>query len=129
MKTEIKIGGKDVTLLSNALTPFVYTEIFHKDFMRVLMSFRTFDIKPANDYTDDELAFVLQRAGTFSEIAFIMAQQANGKTAAELVVLTRVDYLEWLTNFESNAFLEPDVILTILSAWQGQAEGGIASKN
>lgn len=129
MKNEIKIGDKRVVLIANALTPFAYTEVFKKDFLRVLMSFKTLEGKNPTEYTAEELAFIVGRTTSFAEIAFIMAQQGEGKTAAELVELTRGDFLEWLTGFEPNAFTDAAVISDILTTWQGQAVGAIESKN
>lgn len=130
MKNEIKIGDKDVCLLANALTPFAYTEIFKKDFLRVLMSFKSLQGKDPNEYTDDDLVFVTARTGAFAEIAFVMAMQGAGKTAAQLVNYTRADFLEWLADFEdTNAFMSGDVLAGVLATWQGQAVGSVESKN
>lgn len=130
MKNEIKIGDKDVVLVANALTPFVYTEIFKKDFLRVLMSFKTLEGKDQNEYTDDDFGFVLARSASFTEIAFVMAMQGTGKTAAQLVNLSRVDFLTWVSEFDDpNAFLSGEVLNAVLATWQGQAVGGIEAKN
>lgn len=130
MKNEIKIGDKDVVLVANALTPFVYTEIFKKDFLRVLMSFKTLEGKDQNEYTDDDFGFVLARSASFTEIAFVMAMQGAGKTAAQLVNLSRVDFLTWVSEFDDpNAFLSGEVLNTVLATWQGQAVGGVEAKN
>lgn len=130
MKNEIKIGEKSVVLIANALTPFAYTEIFKKDFLRVLMSFRTLQDKNPNDYTEDDLALIMSRSTAFAEIAFVMAMQGEGKTAAQLVNYGRADFLEWLAQFEnSNAFISGDVLAGVLATWQGQAIGDIESKN
>lgn len=130
MKNEIKIGDKDVVLVANALTPFVYTEIFKKDFLRVLMSFKTLEGKDQNEYTDDDFGFVLARSASFTEIAFVMAMQGAGKTAAQLVNLSHVDFLTWVSEFDDpNAFLSGEVLNAVLATWQGQAVGGIEAKN
>ena len=130
MKNEIKIGDKDVVLVANALTPFAYTEIFKKDFLRVLMSFKSLQGKDPNEYTDDDLGFVVARSSAFAEIAFVMAKQGEGKTAAQLINYTRADFLEWLASFEeTNAFLSGEVLGAVLATWQGQATGTAESKN
>lgn len=130
MKNEIKIGDKSVTLVSNALTPFAYTEIFKKDFLRVLMSFNSLKDKKVEEYTDDDLAFVVSRASTFAEIAFVMAKQGEGKTAAELVGYNRGDFMTWLSEFDdTNAFMSGEVLSGVLATWQGQAVGTVESKN
>lgn len=129
MKNEIKLGGVDVKLVSNALTPFVYTEIFRKDFFRVLLALRTLENKDAKTYTDEDFGLVLSRMGSLSEAAFVMAKQGEGLTAAELVQLSRVDYLEWLAGFEADAFQDGATIQAILQTWQGQAVGDVDAKN
>lgn len=130
MKNEIKIGEKSVTLIANALTPFAYTEIFKKDFLRVIMSFKTLEGKEPEEYTDDDLAFVMSRASAFSEIAFVMAKQGEGKTAAELVGYNRGDFFAWLAEFDdANAFMSGEVLGGVLATWQGQAVGTVESKN
>lgn len=130
MKNEIKIGEKSVVLIANALTPFAYTEIFKKDFLRVLMSFKSLEGKKPDEYTEDDLAFVMARANAFAEIAFVMAKQGEGKTAAQLVNFGRADFLEWLAQFdETNTFMDGEVLAGVLATWQGQAIGDIESKN
>lgn len=129
MKNEIKLGGVDVKLVSNALTPFVYTEIFRKDFFRVLLALRTLENKDAKTYTDEDFGLVLSRMGSLSEAAFVMAKQGEGLTAAELVQLSHVDYLEWLAGFEADAFQDGATIQAILKTWQGQAVGDVDAKN
>lgn len=130
MKNEIKIGEKSVVLIANALTPFAYTEIFKKDFLRVLMSFKSLEGKKPDEYSEDDLAFVMARANAFAEIAFVMAKQGEGKTAAQLVNFGRADFLEWLAQFDNtNAFMDSEVLAGVLATWQGQAIGDIESKN
>lgn len=130
MKNEIKIGDKDVCLVANALTPFAYTEIFKKDFLRVLMSFKSLGGKDPSEYTDDDLGFVVSRSSAFAEIAFVMSMQGEGKTAAQLINYTRADFLEWLASFEdTSAFMSGEVLGAILATWQGQATGTAESKN
>ena len=94
------------------------------------MSFKSLEGKKPDEYSEDDLAFVMARANAFAEIAFVMAKQGEGKTAAQLVNFGRADFLEWLAQFDNtNAFMDGEVLAGVLATWQGQAIGDIESKN
>jgi len=141
MKKIINFKGQDVTLASNALTPFLYTQIFHEDFMRVIVGFRGVASKHSktnengesvvdvDGMTDDEIAELTKRSESFAKMAFIMAKQAEIGEAARLVNLDTIDFYEWLSEIEPQAFGSADVISGILELWNGNSKTTTNQKN
>ena len=70
MRGTIRIGTKDVDMVANGATPFIYKRVFRRDFL-------------ATTQTED--------MDVYTELAFIMAQQADP---------TITDELSWLDRFE-----------------------------
>lgn len=130
MKNEITIDNKTFEMASNALTPILYRQIFKKDFLREITGFKSLKGKKADDYTEDDIDNFSRRSEAFSRIAFVMAKQAEISVAAELVKLTELDYLTWLSDFKNQAFTDAEVLTKILAIWQGNAEDmNIEAKN
>lgn len=125
----INMKGKDVTCACNALTPFLYTQIFHEDFMRVIIGFRGFAGKDAKNLSDDDIAELTKRSQAFAKLAFIMAKQAELKDAAKLTALTDLDFYTWLSEIEPQAFQAPEVMSSIIGLWQGNSETTATAKN
>lgn len=80
MRGTVNINGKDVELVANAASPYLYRQIFQEDFLR--------KIQEKDPDTD-----LMQRMG------FVMAAQAKMSTS-EVLKLTQADFLEWLTDFD-----------------------------
>lgn len=80
MYKTITISDKEVGMLANAASPFLYKQIFKEDFL--------LEIQKKNP---DVNAIV--------KIGFIMAMQAD-KKIGELMKLTEEDFLKWLEQFE-----------------------------
>lgn len=129
MIKNINLKGKDVPCACNALTPFLYTEIFHEDFMRVIIGFRGFSGKGVDDMTDDDIGELTKRSTAFAKMAFVMAKQYEIKEAAKLMTLSEVDFFTWLSEIEPQAFQAPDVMTSIISLWQGNTETTAQQKN
>lgn len=81
MYKTITIGEKEVGMLANAASPFLYKQIFKEDFL--------LEIQKKNP-----------DVGAIVKIGFVMAMQAEKKTA-ELMKLTEEDFLRWLEQFEA----------------------------
>lgn len=129
MQKTINIGGKDTLCTCNALTPYLYTQIFRKDFLTQIMGFRNMAGKTAETINDNDVSEISKRTAAFAEMAFVFAKQAEIKTAAELVKLTEIDFYNWLANFEQGAFMNAETMTEILSLWQGNTAGTTESKN
>ena len=128
MLRKIKVGNKEISCCANALTPLAYTELFKKDFLKTMVSFRSFKGKDMEKLTDDELSSVTRRTNAFSEMLFIMNRQAELKEASKIMSLSKDDYYEWLTGFEQGD-INPDVMIEIIALWRGQSDGEVESKN
>lgn len=78
----IDIGGKEVAMEANALSPYVYRQLFHEDFLT-----ETQKEPPAPDL--------------FQKMGFVMAKQAEHLGTAELMKLTIDSFYEWLMQFDA----------------------------
>lgn len=108
MKKTLKIGEKDIELLSNARTSIYYTQLFHKDFFKIALTAFSTEIPPVNET---------------KEIAFIMNKQAE---KADFNSISEEDFYNWLEQFE-----ELDMVNAsdqIVGVYLGNTEGSAESK-
>ena len=117
MKKTIEFGDKEVECVCNALTPFLYTEIFNKDFLTNMTSFMKFQNKKASEYTAEDLAFVSKRTNMFAEVAFVFAKQGEESDVNKLVNLSKTE------------FSQGETLKDIIDLWLGNAETITESKN
>lgn len=130
MKKDIHVGDITITCEANAFTPILYRQIFSRDFMAELQGFAKLKGKKPHEYTDDDKALALERVSAFSRLAFCMAEQGMGKPVSDLVGLSKIDFYEWLTQFEPLAFEDVGTISDILTLWRANAEDNkITAKN
>lgn len=108
MKGTVKIGSKDVGMVANAASPYIYKQVFHEDFLSKLQ-----EAAPDVD--------------TFQKMGFIMAMQDEKSNMADLMKLTEKDFLTWLLEFEAMEIIyATDEIANIYLA---QAKGTSVPKN
>ena len=88
---KVKIGEKEVEMVSNGATPYRFKQIFHKDLLK-------FFADAVNGKADDGEA-----ADMASRLGYVMAMQA---AKADLTKLNEDTFIDWLEAFEAN-----DVIL------------------
>lgn len=82
MKGTVKIGSKDVGMVANAASPYIYKQVFHEDFLAGLQA-----KEPDTDL--------------FQKMAYIMAKQDETSDLSELMKLTETGYFEWLMQFDA----------------------------
>ena len=158
MKTTINVGSKTLELANNAFTPILYRQIFKKDFLALFSSMITknkdvinkalklqavkaeFDEKKITreeflqkyselGFDSGDLAIVDERADLMSEIAFVMAKQAEIEEASKLIQLTSLDYYNFLSQFDKNDLRSAAVINELIAFWQGNAVSKVEAKN
>lgn len=130
MKTTLEIKDKNLDMVSNALTPILYRQIFKKDFLQQLTSLRKLKGKKREDYTDEDYGLATSRAEMLTQLAFVMNQQAKIVQAEKLVQLTITQFYTWLMDFETDDFNDPTVMSGILAIWQGNSDDShVESKN
>lgn len=130
MRKTIEIGDQSIEMASNALTPILYRQIFKQDFLKEISSLRRLKGKTAQTMTDEEISDSSDKIELFTKLAFVMAKQAELKTADKLVQLTQLDFYEWLTNFDNYSFQGSETMAQIISLWSGNAEDKkVESKN
>lgn len=133
MRSEIKIGKQTITCEANALTHILYRNIYHKDFlqeMQAMANLKHLKGKKTEEITDDEITTISDRSDAFSRLAFIMKEQATGKSSKELFALTTYNYYDWLTGFEPDVFNDPVVLTAIIDLWKSNTgDSHIESKN
>lgn len=86
MLKTIQIDGKDVEMLANAASPYIFQNLFHEDFIRETQ-------KAEPDF------HIMEKMG------FVMAMQAC-KPTDQLLRLKMEDYLEWLAGFGPMSVLQ-----------------------
>ena len=158
MKTTINVGSKTLELANNAFTPILYRQIFKKDFLALFSSMITknkdvinkalklqsvkaeFDEKKITreeflqkyseiGFDSGDLAIVDERADLMSEIAFVMAKQAEIEEASKLIQLTSLDYYNFLSQFDKNDLRSAAVINELIAFWQGNTVSKVETKN
>lgn len=99
MVKTITIDDKEIKLAANAATPFRYRQMFKKDLLQIL---------------GNEEKAEAEGVETISELAFIMAKQAEG---ADMARLAEDEFYTWLEGFGPMAFIESaEEILGIYTA-------------
>ena len=158
MKTTINVGSKSLELANNAFTPILYRQIFKKDFLALFSSMITknkdvinkalklqavkaeFDEKKITreeflqkyseiGFDSGDLSIVDERADLMSEIAFVMAKQAEIEEASKLIQLTSLDYYNFLSQFDKNDLRSAAVINELIAFWQGNTVSKVEAKN
>lgn len=158
MKTTINVGSKTLELANNAFTPILYRQIFKKDFLALFSSMITknkdvinkalklqsvkaeFDEKKITreeflqkyseiGFDSDDLSIIDERADLMSEIAFVMAKQAEIAEASKLIQLTSLDYYDFLSQFDKNDLRSAAVVNELIAFWQGNTVSKVEAKN
>ena len=103
MYNVIKIGEKDVPMLSMASVDIYYRNVFHKD-----------AIKLQSDGLDegDLINFVM-------EMGFVMAKFAELKDRKEMAKLNEDSFLDWMDGFERSDYL--NALVDIRRTYEGQS--------
>lgn len=122
MLKNVKIDEKEIPMASNAFTPILYRQIFKVDFIHEITSLRKLAGKTAETLTDSELGQASDKTELFTQLAFIMAKQAELKLVDKLLEINRMSYYEWLSEFEPGAFKNPETMKQIINLWRGNAE-------
>ena len=115
MRKTITIGTKNIELVANAASPYLYKQVFHEDY---LLQSR----KLAEE--EDSAVVDSTAADMFVKLGYIMANQASAKD------MTRLNYdgfLNWLSQFEPNDVLE--AVNEIADVWRGQEAATSVPKN
>ena len=82
MKGTVKIGSKEVGMVANAASPYIYKNIFHEDFLAKLQ-----EKEPDTDL--------------FQKMAYVMVKQNELDKMSDLMKLTEAGFWEWLCEFDS----------------------------
>lgn len=98
----VRIGDKEVPMLSMASVDIYYKQVFHEDAIKLQTS------------TQDEGDII----NFISRMAFIMAKFAELKDRKEMLKLTEDAYLDWLDGFERNDFL--NALIDARKTYEGQ---------
>lgn len=105
MKGTVRIGERDVEMVANGATPFIYKRVFRRDFL-------------ATTQTED--------MNVYAELAFVMSQQAEKPMSELLKNLTVDDFYAWVEGFEAMDIINKAA--DIFAIYQGQTNPSSASK-
>lgn len=158
MKTTINIGSKTLELANNAFTPILYRQIFKKDFLSLFASMlsrnkevvakalKVQTLKAELDgekitkeeylqkfadvgFDPEDYSIIDEKADLMSELAFVMAKQAEIEEASKLIQLTSLDYYNFLSQFDKNDLRSAAVINELIAFWQGNTVSKVEAKN
>lgn len=88
MYGKVHIGEKEIEMVANAASPYIYRQVFHEDFLKKIQEK---DIEP----------------DLFVKMGFIMMKQAEkGTKMSDLMKLTMDSFYEWLFGFEAMDVLQ-----------------------
>lgn len=99
----VKIGDKEVPMLSMASVDVYYRNIFHEDAIK---------LQTKEPDEADLINFI-------SRMAFVMAKFAEVKDRKEMNKLTEDNFLEWMDGFERADFLQ--ALVDARLTYEGQA--------
>ena len=99
----VKIGDKEVPMLSMASTDIYYRNIFHEDAIK-LQAAENFD-------AGDLISFM-------SRMAFVMAKFAELKDRHEMNKLNKDAFLDWMDQFERTDFM--NALVDVRLTYEGQ---------
>lgn len=108
MRGTIKIGDKDVEMLANGASPFLYKRIFHRDFLIATGNKKEMDMD------------------VITEMGFVMHLQTQKEFKEILDSVTQADFYEWVGEFE--ALDLPMAAPNIFALYKGQEEITTTSK-
>lgn len=86
MKGTVTIGSKEVGMVANAASPYIFKNIFHEDFLAKLQA-----KEPDTDL--------------FQKMAYVMAKQCELEKMPDLMKLNIEGFYEWLTQFDAMELL------------------------
>ncbi len=115
----VKIGNKDVEMVSSALTSLAYKKIFGQDILTMLTDFKTdkADLGKANAAIEN-----------VAQLGFVMAKQAK-LSIQDFMKLTEVDYYEWVNEFQFGDLYDAKVIENVLAVWTRSLGTSVEGKN
>ena len=106
----VKIGDKEVPMLSLASVDVYYQHIFHEDPLKVQTN--------ATDYSE--------AIGFYNRMGFVMAKFAELKNRKDMAKLNEDMYLDWLDTFERTDYLA--ALADIRMVYEGQQTTASDSK-
>ena len=119
MNTPTKLGNKEVTLRSTALTPVILKNIFKIDIMTTMQSLR-------HEHTEAEGNEAVEAV---KKLGFVMVKQGEDIPVPDLFNLTEMDFFLWLDSFEYGELDTSEAMNAILAAWMGNTNTSVEAKN
>lgn len=115
----VKIGDKEVEMVSSALTSLAYKKIFGRDILSTLTNFKAdkADLAQANTAIDN-----------VAQLGFVMAMQAK-LSIPDFMKLSEVNYYEWVNEFQFGDLFDGNVIENILGVWTKSLGTSVEGKN
>lgn len=115
----VKIGDKEVEMVSSALTSLAYKKIFGRDILTTLTNFKAdkANLAQANTAIDN-----------VAQLGFVMAMQAK-LSIPDFMKLSEVNYYEWVNEFQFGDLFDGNVIENILGVWTKSLGTSVEGKN
>lgn len=112
----LKINGKDYDFAFNANTSELYYQVFQEDLFEMTLNMQ------------QDKSLIMKR-NRLQKLAYIGNMQAKKPIRELSGRLSLVQYLEWSEQFDSNTFLNADVIRDVAAAWSGTFNTTAEEKN
>lgn len=110
MRRTITINGKDVELVANAASPYVYKQVFNEDFL----------LATTKDEPDPQL---------MEKMAYVMVKQAEISDISQLMKLSIEGFYEWLAGYDPMTFVNGELVQELTDFYFRQAKGTATPKN
>lgn len=94
MLSSVNIGGKELQLLANAATPYLFKQTFKADLMKMFVGVSA----------DSDIEEQIGITSILPQMAFIMSKQADGLKPSEFMKLKEDDFYDWLVDYEAMDF-------------------------
>lgn len=114
MYSTIKAGGKEIPVVSNAATAFIFKQTFKED----LLTF----IAKLEEHSDGETTEMMLKA------FYVMAKQAEVHGMSQLLKseMNSETFIEFISEF--NILETGDIALQVFNVWNGNAETSVTDE-
>ncbi len=125
---QLKIDGKELNCVANAITPMLFRMIFKKDFLVELSFFIQYKDKEIT--SEEDMTAMLAKSDSISKMLFVMNKQASESDTQKLMNTDLADYYNWLASFSMLTFMKIENLVSIVNVWKKNAgDFGVDEKN
>lgn len=117
MLSSVNIGDKELQLIANAATPYLYKQTFKADLMKIFVGVSA---------DEDNIEEQAEITSIIPQLAYIMSLQAEGLKPSDFMKLKEDDFLDWLSKYGAMDFNY--AAGEIINAYLGNQETSVDAK-